>query len=118
MSRAACQPATCVAYQPAKCVAYQPATCVAYQPAKCVAYQIAILVRVTYQPESAPLESRESGEETHHFDSMRTDIISGFFFQVTNQDRFEEKKIYMYMYNKSCCKNTYSKKSILAACDE
>jgi hypothetical protein len=49
---------------------------------KCVAYQIAILVCVTYQPESTPLESRGDliipGEETCYFYSMRTDIIEDF----------------------------------------
>jgi hypothetical protein len=85
--------------QSATNVTFPPATCVAYQPAKCVAYQIAILVCVTYQPESTPLESRGDliipGEETCYFYSMRTDIIEDFLdfsFKLQNQDRFEQTK--------------------------
>ena len=101
--------------QSATNVTFPPATCVAYQPAKCV----------TYQPESTPLESRGDliipGEETCHFYSMRTDIIEHFLdfsFKLQNQDRFEQTKNTCTCIIKSCCKNTYSKKSILAAYDE
>jgi hypothetical protein len=83
-------------------------------------YQIAILICVTYQPESTPLESRGdliiSGEETSHFYSMRTDIIEDFLdfsFKLQNQDRFEQTKSTCTCIIKAVVKILKSKKAYL-----